>query len=153
MPALSLTWLSLLQNSCAHPWLDCMLKLLNGTCWSNFQREHTVNVRLNSRATIAPGTSTEITNNDPGYSLNYDNLPYRYLDLVVFIHGILPHLLPLQPPNDVRTSREEARGSVMVEALGYKPENRGFVTRWNELIFLNLPNPSSRTRPWSLLSP
>jgi hypothetical protein len=41
-------------------------------------------------------------------------------------------------------------GSVMVKALCYKPEGRGFDTRWGE--FLNLPNPSSRTRPWGLLS-
>jgi hypothetical protein len=39
-----------------------------------------------------------------------------------------------------------ARGSVMVKALCYKPEGRGFDTRWDG--FLNLPNPSGRTRPW-----
>jgi hypothetical protein len=38
-----------------------------------------------------------------------------------------------------------------VKALCYKPEGRGFDTRWGE--FLNLPNPSGRTRPWGLLSP
>jgi hypothetical protein len=43
-----------------------------------------------------------------------------------------------------------ARGSVVVEALCYKPEGRGIDTRWGE--FLNLPNPSVRTRPWGLLS-
>jgi hypothetical protein len=43
-----------------------------------------------------------------------------------------------------------ARGSVVVKALCYKPERRGFETR--EVIFLNLSNPSSRTRPWGLLS-
>jgi hypothetical protein len=32
------------------------------------------------------------------------------------------------------------RGSVVVKALCYKPEGRGFDTRWGE--FLNLPNPS-----------
>jgi hypothetical protein len=41
-------------------------------------------------------------------------------------------------------------GSVAVKALGYKPEGRGFETRWGEI--LNLPNPSGRTRPWGLLS-
>jgi hypothetical protein len=41
-----------------------------------------------------------------------------------------------------------ARGSLVVKALGYKPE--GFETRWVEI--LNLPNPSRRTRPWGLLS-
>jgi hypothetical protein len=32
----------------------------------------------------------------------------------------------------------------------YKPEGRGFDIRWGE--FLNVPNPSGRTRPWGLLS-
>jgi hypothetical protein len=43
-----------------------------------------------------------------------------------------------------------ARGSLVVKALGYKPEGRGFETRLDEIF--NLPNPSGRTRPWSLLS-
>jgi hypothetical protein len=43
-----------------------------------------------------------------------------------------------------------ARGSVVVKALGYKQEGRGFETQWGEI--LNLPNPSDRTRPWGLLS-
>jgi hypothetical protein len=38
----------------------------------------------------------------------------------------------------------------MVKTLCYKPEGRGFDTRWGE--FLNVPNPSGRTRPWGLLS-
>jgi hypothetical protein len=41
------------------------------------------------------------------------------------------------------------RGSVVVKALCYKPEGRGFDTRCE---FLNLPNLSGRTRPWGLLS-
>jgi hypothetical protein len=36
------------------------------------------------------------------------------------------------------------------QALCYKPEGRGFDSRWGE--FLNLPNLSCRTRPWGLLS-
>jgi hypothetical protein len=43
-----------------------------------------------------------------------------------------------------------ARDSVVVKVLCYKPEGRGFDTRWGD--FLNLPNPSCRTRPWGLLS-
>jgi hypothetical protein len=39
----------------------------------------------------------------------------------------------------------------MVDALCYKPESRGFETRRAEFFF-NLPNSSSRTRPWGLLS-
>jgi hypothetical protein len=38
-----------------------------------------------------------------------------------------------------------ARGSVVVKALCYKPESRGFDSRWGE--FLNLPKLSGRTRP------
>jgi hypothetical protein len=41
-------------------------------------------------------------------------------------------------------------GSVVVKAQCYKPEGRGFDTRLGE--FLNLPNPSGRTKPWGLLS-
>jgi hypothetical protein len=40
-------------------------------------------------------------------------------------------------------------GSVVVKALCYEPEGRGFDTRWGN--FLNLLNPSGRTRPWGLL--
>jgi hypothetical protein len=47
-------------------------------------------------------------------------------------------------------TRVEAHGSVVVKALCYKPEGHGFDSRWGE--FLNLPNPSVRTRPWGLLS-
>jgi hypothetical protein len=43
-----------------------------------------------------------------------------------------------------------AHSSVVFKALCYKPESRGFETRWSE--FLNLPNPSGRIRPWGLLS-
>jgi hypothetical protein len=43
-----------------------------------------------------------------------------------------------------------ARCSLVVKALRYKPEGRGFVTRWG--IFLNSPNPSGRARLWGLLS-
>jgi hypothetical protein len=43
-------------------------------------------------------------------------------------------------------------GSVVVEALCYKPEGRGFETGWGELICFNLHTPSSRTKPWGLLS-
>jgi hypothetical protein len=39
---------------------------------------------------------------------------------------------------------------IVVKALCYKPEGRGFDTRWVD--FLNLPNPSGRIRPWGLLS-
>jgi hypothetical protein len=43
-----------------------------------------------------------------------------------------------------------AHDSVVVKALGYKPEGRGFEARGGEI--LNLPNPSSRSRPWCLLN-
>jgi hypothetical protein len=102
MPSLSRPWLSLLQNNCAHPCLDCVLKLLNGSCWSSFQQENTVNVRLNSGPQLHTGTSTEIANNGPCYSLIYCNLPYWDLALVVFIFLFL--LLQQQPSNDVRAS-------------------------------------------------
>jgi hypothetical protein len=43
-----------------------------------------------------------------------------------------------------------AHGSLVVKALGYKPQGRGFETQWGEI--LNLPNPSGRTRPCGLLN-
>jgi UDP-N-acetyl-D-mannosaminuronic acid transferase (WecB/TagA/CpsF family) len=42
-------------------------------------------------------------------------------------------------------------GSVVAKALCYKPEGRGFDTSSGD--FLNLPNPSSRTRPCGLTKP
>jgi hypothetical protein len=53
---------------------------------------------------------------------------------------------------EVLYSCAAARCTLVVEALGYKPEGRGFGTRLGEWIFFNLPNPSSRIRPWGLLS-
>jgi hypothetical protein len=50
--------------------------------------------------------------------------------------------------NDV-SFHNGARCSVVVKALCYKPEGRGFDFRLGE--FLNLPNPSGSTRPWGLL--
>jgi hypothetical protein len=44
-----------------------------------------------------------------------------------------------------------AHGSVVVEALCYKPEGRVFKTMRGRAFF-NLSNLSSRTRPWVLLS-
>jgi hypothetical protein len=52
--------------------------------------------------------------------------------------------------NYIYCLKNAARGSVVVKALCFKPEGRGFDTLWGE--FLNLPNPSGRTRPWGLLS-
>jgi hypothetical protein len=43
-----------------------------------------------------------------------------------------------------------APSSVVVKAPCYKSEGHGFDTRRGE--FLNLLNPSGRTRPWGLLS-
>jgi hypothetical protein len=43
-----------------------------------------------------------------------------------------------------------ARCSLVVKALGKKPEGRGFEIRLGEI--LKLPDPSGRIRPWSLLS-
>jgi hypothetical protein len=48
------------------------------------------------------------------------------------------------------SSSGREKSSVVVKALCYKPEGRGFDTRWSD--FLNLPNPFGRTRPWVLLS-
>jgi hypothetical protein len=44
----------------------------------------------------------------------------------------------------------DSHGSIVVKALGYKPEGRRFETQWSEI--LNSPKPSGRTRLWSSLS-
>jgi hypothetical protein len=51
---------------------------------------------------------------------------------------------------DEMQSLTDDPNSLVVKALCYKPEGRGFDTRRGE--FLNVPNPSGRTRPRSLLS-
>jgi hypothetical protein len=55
--------------------------------------------------------------------------------------GLLP------PLSELKRSR-----SVVVRALCYKPEGRGFNSRWGHWIFFNWPNPSGRNKPWGLLS-
>jgi hypothetical protein len=42
--------------------------------------------------------------------------------------------------------------SIVVKALCCKPEGRGFDTRWGDIFFPNLTNPSVFTRPWGWLS-
>jgi hypothetical protein len=44
-----------------------------------------------------------------------------------------------------------AHGSIVVEALHYKPEGRVFDS-WCHGFFFNLPNPSSCIMPWGLLN-
>jgi hypothetical protein len=44
-----------------------------------------------------------------------------------------------------------AHSTVLIKTLCYKPEGHGFDTLWGE--FLNLPNPSSCTRPWGFTQP
>jgi hypothetical protein len=46
---------------------------------------------------------------------------------------------------------EGARDNVVAEALCYKPEDRGFETRW-QLNFINLLHPSGPLKSWGLLS-
>jgi hypothetical protein len=60
-------------------------------------------------------------------------------------------LCPLLPGRFmVLISARRVRSSVVVKALCYELESHGFDIQWGE--FLNLPNPSGRTRPWGLLS-
>jgi hypothetical protein len=66
------------------------------------------------------------------------------------VDGVLKYYYIILPGNVLYSTVSGARGSVVVKALCYKLEGRGFDSRWGE--FLNLPNPSGRTRPWGLLS-
>jgi hypothetical protein len=76
----------------------------------------------------------------------YRCFPVLSIFVTFIVSTILAHVCP------VFNIRFEygARGSVVVKALCYKPEGRGFDTRRSD--FLNLPNPSGRTKPWGLLS-
>jgi hypothetical protein len=76
---------------------------------------------------------------------NADTLTQRrfiYIYIYIYIECHIEFLMS--------TGNLGARGSVVFKALCYKPEGRGFDSWWGE--FLNLPNPSGRTRPWGLLS-
>jgi hypothetical protein len=65
------------------------------------------------------------------------------------LHSSILQVRLWAPRKDPLLFRIGARGSLLVKALGYKPEGRGFETRLDEI--LNLPNPSGRARPWGLL--
>jgi hypothetical protein len=80
---------------------------------------------------------------DPVVAKSYLPL-YSWLNGSVDIHSGHPNIY------FVYILPEGARGSVVVKALRYKPEGRGFDSRLGG--FLNLPNLSGRTRPWGLLS-
>jgi hypothetical protein len=71
--------------------------------------------------------------------------PHCYEERMETLHGEIAEIFL----SGLRSGKG-ARGSVVVKALCYKPEGRGFDTRRGK--FLNLPNPSGRTRPWGLLS-
>jgi hypothetical protein len=58
--------------------------------------------------------------------------------------SIFPQVMPLIL---IRRLNDEC-SSIVVKALGYKPEGRGLETRRGEI--LNLRNPSGRSRPWGL---
>jgi hypothetical protein len=62
------------------------------------------------------------------------------------------HKQKLAMPNNEHNKmyKSWARSSVVVKALCYKLEGRGFDTRWGDI--LNLPSPSGHTRAWGLLS-
>jgi hypothetical protein len=62
---------------------------------------------------------------------------------------VIKKLKFIREHSDYSNARMGARGSVVVQALCYKPEGRGLDTRWGE--FFNVPNPSGRIRPWSSL--
>jgi hypothetical protein len=67
--------------------------------------------------------------------------------------GLLFHYKSDVPSNSGSTSLEEGHAvAYFVEALCYKPEGRGFESRWGGFFFFNWPNPSSRTMAlgWTL---
>jgi hypothetical protein len=59
--------------------------------------------------------------------------------------------IPLAVENSQLAAASLAIVDIVVKALRYKPEGRGFDNRRAE--FLNLSNPSGRTRPWGFTQP
>jgi hypothetical protein len=90
------------------------------TVWHNLNMHHYLPTTESARSFLMAGHKTRLT------FLCY----LRSSNIHIYIHSY--------------TSR------VVVKALCYKPEGRGFGARWAE--FLNLPNRFGRTRPWGLLS-
>jgi hypothetical protein len=78
------------------------------------------------------------------YQLFKDSAPRSYLDVLPLKAILVRH--NMKQNNFGTCSAWGARGSLLVKALGYKSEGRGFENRLGEL--LNLPNPSGCTRPW-----
>jgi hypothetical protein len=76
--------------------------------------------------------------------------PSRNWKNIKFCISILTLNFPRKLMEDVLSVLLLARGSVVVKALCYKPEGCQFDT-WRGK-FLNLPNPSGRTRPWGLFN-
>jgi hypothetical protein len=70
---------------------------------------------------------------------------FRVVPLISDRTDLTDHYNELQVTITADTHATLLRGSVVVKTLCYKQEGRGFDTRLGE--FLNLPNPSSCTRP------
>jgi hypothetical protein len=65
--------------------------------------------------------------------------------------GLKRDPVSLVSTNEELLEGKGARGSVVIKALCYKPEGRGFYARWDE--FLHVLNPSGRIRPEGVYSP
>jgi hypothetical protein len=85
-------------------------------------------------------------------SLNAGKLQLALLDVRRFQFESWLEIAYSVPGSDYQSPQffDWARGSIVVEALCYITEGRGFDARWGE--FLNLPNPSGRTRPLTKMS-
>jgi hypothetical protein len=74
----------------------------------------------------------------------------RLCGLMISVPGYIMQPWGTASTSNIEILKSGASGSLMVKALGYKPEGRGFETRSGDIF--NLPNPSGRTRPWDSLS-
>jgi hypothetical protein len=83
-----------------------------------------------------------------GHSFN--NWVTRMIRFTIFVDIKAYYCLRFQEPKmiDLNSSAIFAENSVVVKALCYKVAG----SRPDEVIFLNLPNPYGRTRPWGLIS-
>jgi hypothetical protein len=79
----------------------------------------------------------------------WSSKPLIQLSLCI-VHETLVQKIPKSNGFAENARSYGARGSLVVKALGYKPEGHEFETQWGEI--LNLPDPSGCTMSWGLLA-
>jgi hypothetical protein len=105
-----------------------------------YQHESWVHVKLNMKAMYCSETSVDFQRTTQRYIPEDSSTLYNQ-GCEIFKFGRTPYSSELSICWFI-----SRLGSVVVNALCYKPERHGFETRWGEWFF------SGRTRPWGLFS-